>query len=221
MLYDLVIGKVKDVSAKLNNPADFNSAIGEALNRYSKHRPQILVTDVTGTATNDLTLPTLWQPGFSGVQAVEYPVNQVPEKIIDQRDYKLYQSPTGPKLRMLTAKPTLLESVRITFTTLHINETTILASDLEAVANLAASVCCRQLAALFGNTADPTIQADSVNYRTKSGEYTALANKLEAQYKEALGIKDNDTTSAVSAVALQADNTHTRLTHGRKLWNRP
>lgn len=201
MLYDLVTGKVKDSAKKLDDPADFNAAIKEALNRYSKNKPLVLVSDLTGNGTNDLTLPAEWLTGLSGVESVEYPVGSVPESLLDSRDYKLYQTPTGQKLRLLTVKPSTLESVRISFSSAHVDETTVLATDIEAIANLAASVCCRQLAAIYGNTSDPTIQADSVNYRSKSADYTSLANKLEAQYKTALGIKDDDTTPAAMAVA--------------------
>lgn len=214
MLYDIVIGKVKDSAGKLDDPADFNSAINEALNRYSKNKPLVLVRDLTGNGTNDLPLPNEWLTGLSGVESVEYPVGSVPESLLDSRDYKLYQAPTGQKLRLLTVKPTNPESVRISFSTAHADETTVLAIDLEAIANLAAAVCCRQLAAIYGNTSDPTIQADSVNYRTKSGEYTALANKLETQYKTALGIKDDDTTPAAMAVAAPPE--HTSLPHWRR-----
>lgn len=214
-LYDLVIGKVKDSAGKLSDPDDFTAAIAEALNRYSRHRPLILVKDLVGSGANDVVLPVLWQPSFSGIQAVEFPLGLIPETLLDPRDYKLYQTPTGQKLRLLTVKPTVLESVRLTFTSRHLDETTVMAADLEALANLAASVCCRQLAIIYGGTSDPTIQADTVNYRTKSGEYTTLANKLEAQYNITLGIKDNDTTPAASAVAKPPASTRARLTHGR------
>lgn len=216
MLYDLVKAAVKDTSGKLDDPTDYDNAITAALKRYSRHRPRVLVADLPGTGSNDLALPASWSDGHSGVQGVEYPVGNIPEEMIDQRDYKLYQTPTGQKLRLLTVKPTVSEAVRLTFTGLHIDESTVAVADQEAVANLAASICCRALAAYYGNTGDPTIQADVVNYRSKTDEYRRLADSFESLYNDHLGIRPDDTTPAAMATAAPADSGRVRLTHGRR-----
>ena len=215
MLYDQVKAAVKDTSGKLDDPTDYDSAITSALKRYAKHKPRVLVSDLPGTGSNDLALPVSWSEGLSGVQSVEYPVGNVPECLIDVRDYKLYQNPSGQQLRLLTVQPTVSETVRLTFTGLHSDESTVAIADLEAVANLAASICCRMLAAQYGNTNDPTIQADVVNYRSKTDEYRRLADSFESLYNDHLGIKPNDTTPAAMVTAPPPDSSRSRLTHGR------
>lgn len=194
-LIDIIRGKVKDDSGKLADPADLSAAVLEALNRYSKDRPLEAVADVAGSGGYNCSLPADWVEGFSTALQVEYPVDCVPAVIIDRSAWSIYAGPSGKSLRILIATPAADEFVRITYTLPH-TESTVPAVDLEAIANLAASICLRQLAAAFGQTSDPTIQADSVNYRSKSDEFRRLADSFEALYKSHLGIKGNDTVAA-------------------------
>jgi hypothetical protein len=214
-LFDLTCGKVKDDSGKIDNPGDYQTAITAALKRYSKHRPLNLVADIPGDGGHDYSLPEGWNPGLSGILCVEFPAGLIPEVILDSRDYKLYQSPAGQKLRILNIIPTAEEAIRVTYNGLHTEET-LPEADQEAVASLAASICCGQLAAAFGNTSDPTIQADVVNYRTKTDEFRRLADFLEGQYKEHLGIFGVDSTPAAMAVSPASEDKRLRITHGRR-----
>ena len=68
-----------------------------------------------------------------------------------------------------------------------------------AVVKLAAAGCATQLAALYAQTSDPTLGADTVNYRTKSQDYLALAKVLEGAYREAVGATDGVAAASVSA----------------------
>jgi hypothetical protein len=208
-----VMGKVKDSAHQLDDPADFESGIGEALKRYSNDRARILVADIPGAGTHDYPLPAGWNDGFSTVDSVEYPAGQVPECILDPRDYRLYQDPEGLKLRILSTTPGEGTTIRLSFTALH-SMVTVPEVDQDAVVNLAASFCLRRLAALFLQTGEPMINADVVNYRSKGDEATRRANDLEKQYKNYLGLKDGDTTPAamVTAAAPQSmRNTVRRL----------
>lgn len=213
-LIDMIRPKVKDVSGKLTDPDDLLSAATEALNRYSKVRPLLVVADIPGSGTYDCALPDDFLPGFSEITRVEYPVGRVPANIIDSRDYSVYQSPDGLVLRILIAQPDPDELVRQTYTVMH-SEDSCPAVDLEAVANLAASICLRQLAAAYGQTSDPIIQADVVNYRSKADEFRRLADSYEAQYKAHLGIKDN-AVAAAATVAPPPDSRRPRMISGRR-----
>ena len=212
-LIDMIRPKIKDDSGKITDPDDLILAATEALNRYSKARPLEVVVDIPGAGTYDVALPIDWIDGFSNILQVEYPTDRVPANIIDRRDYSIYATPTGKVLRILIAQPDTDENVRQTYTILH-SEDSVPACDLEAVANLAASICLRQLAAAFGQTSDSTIQADTVNYRSKADEFRRLADSFEKLYKTHLGIKDNDPVAAASVVAPPPDNTRMRLISG-------
>ncbi|HIJ95788.1 MAG TPA: hypothetical protein HPP94_08655 [Desulfuromonadales bacterium] len=214
-LIDSIRAKVKDDSGRLTDPDDLLSAAAEAIKRYSKHRPRLTCADVPGQNSYDIPLPPGWSPGFSAVESIEYPVGAVPETLIDPRDWRFYQTPTEIFIRFSTIKPAVSQNVRLLYSLLH-SELTLPAADLEAVANLAVSLCLRQLAAAFGQTSDSLIQADSVNYRSKSDEFRRLAESFEGLYKHHLGIKDTDTTIAASVIATAADTSRPRLIHGRR-----
>lgn len=215
-LYDLTKSRVKDSSDKLDDPTDFENNIAAAIQQYSKHRPRFVCADIPGQDGPDIPLPADFTGGFSTVSGIEYPIGTVPETILDREDWRFYRTPTDTFIRFDDIQPAADEAVRLLYTAQH-SEETIPAADLDAVANLAASYCCRQLAAAFAQTGDPSIQADSVNYRSKSSEFTALAKQLEGLFKSYLGIRDNDTTVAASAtvVTVASERFPNRLTHGR------
>jgi hypothetical protein len=198
-LIDNVIAMVKDSSGKLINPADFAAAISTALRTYSKHRPDQAVVDIQGNGTNDYDLPEGWVEGFSEILSVEYPLDQVPEYFLENDEYKIYQTPTGKKVRLLYEKLDASKTFRMTFSVPRTEET-VLPNDIEAVADLATSVALGVLANIFLQTSDPTIGADVVNYRSKSQEATSRAKQHAADYGKHMGIKDTDVTPAASAV---------------------
>jgi hypothetical protein len=208
-----IISKVKDDSSKLT-PDDYANAGAEALKRYSKHRPRLVVADLPGTGSHDLALPSDWSEGISSIASVEYPVGNVPESLLDNRDWKLYRSPAALNLRLMQTPITAAETVRILYSVMH-TEATVPDADEEAIANLAASFCLRQLAAVYGQTGDSTLSADVVNYRSKADEFRRLADSFEKLYREHLGLKDNDTTTAAMVTSDPADDNRVRLTHYR------
>ncbi len=195
-----VIAIVKDTSGKLVNPTDYDAKITAALNRYSKLRPDKLVEDVAGSGTSDLDLPEGWVDEFSTIKSIEYPVGDNPESILDADEYALYRSPDGEKIRLRSDSPAATEVVRIAYTVPR-SATTVPAVDVEAVCSLAAALCLEDLANAAVQTADPTMSADVVNYRTKSGEFASRAKRLMQLYKDHLGLKEDDTTPPASAVA--------------------
>jgi hypothetical protein len=223
-LHDLTLSKVKDDSGKLENPGDYQNAITEALKRYSGVRPRRVPADIQGNGGHDYDLPGDWVPEFSTFESIEYPVGQIPELFIDRRDYKLYLAPAGTKLRIISASPDPDEILRAVYTVTHTEET-LPVNDIEAVANLAAANCLRMLAAGYGQTSDPTINADVVNYRSKADEFRRLADSFEQQYNDHLGIGKDAPVAAACAVTTDQDNgpvglvhlnSRVRITHGRR-----
>ncbi|MCX5908472.1 MAG: hypothetical protein NTY64_15130 [Deltaproteobacteria bacterium] len=212
-----VIGIVRDDSAKLANPADYEAKVAAAINQYSKYRPAVAVADIQGNGTHDYSLPTGWNDEFSGITGVEYPSGRVPEEMLDLEDWGLYQSPTGKKIRIRNYVPSVGETIRVTFTILR-TATTIPTVDVESVCQLAAALCLEELANAFAQAGDSTIDADSVNYRTKSAEFAARAKRLMQLHKEHMGLKENDITPPASAVTDLNENFpggSDRLTHPR------
>lgn len=213
-LFELVMAKVKDDSGRLTYDDDFVPAITAALDLYSKHCPKPAVEDLDGADSHDLELPEDWVADFSRIEQVEYPVDLVPSRLIAPDDWQLYRSPDGLLLRLLLEEPATGESVRVTFTQPRA-ENEVVPGDLDAVASLAASICCETLANLFTQTSDPTIAADVVNYRSKSGEFTKRAKRLSELYHRHLGIDPEGPAPAGMVVAQPPETRRARLTHGR------
>ena len=178
-------------------------AIGAALKKYSGHRPLIVVEDESGNGSFDyaLTLLADWTEGFSTIKYVEYPVDDTNEAaaILQDDAWQIYQKPAGKYLRFLEHTPEATESLRITYTALHTctdAACSVPSYDEEALQILAASIFCDMLAAYFAQTQDSTIQADSVDHKSKSSEYSSRARAYRKMYFDHLGIKEGETPAA-------------------------
>ncbi|MBI5550743.1 MAG: hypothetical protein HY911_04490 [Desulfobacterales bacterium] len=208
-LIELMQAKVKDESGRLTFADDLAPAVEAALLQYSRHKPRELVKDVAGDGTRDVALPGEWVEEFSQVRRVEYPAGGVPETLLS--GWRIYQAPGGPVLRLDGEEPAADELVRVTITVPRLEEE-IIRGDVDAVANLAASICCDTLANLFASTNDPTISADVVNYRSKAGEYAKRAAALRKLYMDHMGTDEDGGAPAAMLVA-PAPPVTGRLTH--------
>jgi hypothetical protein len=178
-------------------------AINAALKKYSGHRPRIVVEKEDGNGSFDyaLTLLADWAEGFSTIKSVEYPVDDTEEtaSILQDDVWQIYRKPAGKYLRLLEDTPTATEDLRITYTALHTctdEACTVPSYDEEALQILAASIFCDMLAAYFAQTQDSTIQADSVDHKSKASEYAARARAYRKMYFDHLGIKEGETPAA-------------------------
>ena len=197
----LVAGHLQDGAAKLA-PAEIVKAVEEAIaGRYSKDRPQKPVADLTGDgATYEWSLAgiTVWQEGFSRVVEIEYPQGERSPIYLEGGEWLLYATPTGRFLRFAFAL-SAGKKARVRFTAAHATDaSSVPEADFYAVGALAASLAARRLAALYAQTGDSSIAADTVNYRTKSQEYLALARQLEKQYENLLGTDPERSSPASS-----------------------
>lgn len=190
---DKIAQVLQDAAAKLS-PDDRKAFILQAITqRYSKDRPREIVSDHAGDGTSDLALPSAagatFEEDFSRIKQIEYPIGDLPPTLIEDDEWQFYRTPAALKVRLLTVKPTAAESVRFTWTTTHKEDgTTVAVPDFDAVCDYAAGLCFAALAAKFAQVGDPTIGADTVNYRTKSQEYMALAKAAKQRYFDHLGI---------------------------------
>lgn len=209
---------LQDAAAKLA-AGDRDALLKQAiLQRYSKDRPLELVSDVAGNGTSLVDLPTSedadYEYGFSDVESVEYPVGQVPPSVLLDEEWQLYKSPTGTLIMLLDTQPSIGESLRVVWTARHADDgSTVPDQDFEAVCDYAAGLCFDALAASYAQTGDPTIAADSVNYRTKSQEYLGLGRAAKQRYFDHLGISSSPTSTGVGP-ALASGNLHEELTAG-------
>ena len=214
----LVAGHLQDGAAKLSS-AEIVTTVQEAIGgRYSKDRPQMLIVDLTGDgATLDWSLASVtgWQEGFSRVVQIEYPQGERSPIYLESADWLLYDSPTGRSLRFAFALSSG-KKARVKFTAPHAADAaTVPDADFYAVGAQAASLAARRLAAIYSQTGDSSIAADTVNYRTKAQEYLALARQLEKDYENLLGTDPDRSSPASSRTAAWKGETAggDRMTH--------
>jgi hypothetical protein len=191
---------VQDRAADLQAP-DRDKAIDHAIERFSQARPRIVVADVTGTGGSDYTPPSGWIEQFSTIRQVEYPTGNVPATLIEDGDFEVYRTTTAEKIRLLKAKPLASENFRVTFPGLHsvtASAGTIGDGDFRAVCHLAASIACQMLANMYSQTSDPTIQADSVEHKSKAFEFSQRARDLLKVYREHIGAERDSPPPAAS-----------------------
>lgn len=220
---DKVDQTVKDTASKLTSD-ERDNWIQEAVKIYSKHRPRVVVKDITGDGTYDYSISTSlasWIKGFSIIKSIEYPADERDPSYLEDDEYAVYEKEAGQYLRLFADMPSAIEKIRVAYTALHIlseSQDTVPAIDEDAICNLAASLCSQALASVYAATSDSTIGADSVNYRTKSQEYSSRAREQKKIYLEHLGIKEGEVapSSAVTDMSMNYPGGGDRLTHPRR-----
>lgn len=181
--------------------AAIDRAIVAALARYDTHFPQRISTDEVAVAGALQALPAGWQGPSSTLIEVEYPIDQTPKAEISAR---LRQRPTDMVIELEYAIGAG-ETYRVVYTAPHVvdaTDDTVPIRHRPAVAALAASYVCGQLASHYATEGAPTIGADAVDHAGKSGRFRARARDLEAEYARALGISDKSAAQGSPAGAV-------------------
>ena len=173
-------------------------AIDAAFKEHSRNRPRIVPEDEAGNGGFDyaVTLLASWSEGFSSIKKIEYPVDDTvtDDTTLQDSAWRIYAKPSGKVIRFLQDTPAATEHFRVTYTALHeanASECSVPDADEQAVQMLAASYFCKMLAAYFSATNDSTIQADSVNHKSKASEYAARAKMYREGYFNHLGQEEN------------------------------
>lgn len=214
---DKVIPRIQDDAGKLtitpDVTCDVDRAIASALGLYSKDRPREIAKDIAGSGAFDYLLTVAlfpsWSEGFSRVIEVAFPYSATtrePPVLIEGLDWReVVLDANARYLRFLSSTPTATQHMLVTHTAPHQLDgtvTTIPAGDEEALADLAAAACCDQLAAVYSQSTNASISADSVNQISKAAEYRALARVYRDRYAEKIG-KPKDGAPAAAAATVQ------------------
>jgi hypothetical protein len=188
----LVDDKLRSVSlGAAANTAARDRAITQALVQYSEDEPQDLVAAATANGYF-IDVPAEWVPVRSRLQAVEYPLDQLPMAMLEASE--LHQVSGW---RIVLAEPVTNLAVRVHFTAPHAADgSTVPDHHINAVACLAASELCRQLATQLGHDRDASIGAMAQQQGSQSGDMARRAKEWLAVYRVALGLPDPDKAGA-------------------------
>lgn len=161
------------------------------LQRYTLDSPLEVVSDVDGNGTNLLDLPVapgadpvpVFEPEFSVIRTIEYPIGQQPPQFVLDSDLRVYRSPSGYQILLNFDTPAPGTAMRVTWTARHLNDgSTVPDRDFYAVVDYAGSLAAEKLASIYVSDGDSTLQADVVNYRSKSAEMLKIAAALRKRY---------------------------------------
>lgn len=186
----------------LNQQVDLTNtitgAITAAVRYYSCLRPRHLTVDLAGDGvSHTFDMPSTFTD-TSVIESVEYPANYQKPAILSYDRWTIYQT-DARRLRLLDTVPGIGETIRVVYTAEHIVDDTtdtVPSTDFEAVCCLAASIVCGAVAAYYGHTVDPTIEAAYINYRTQADEWRALARQYQDRAKMYLGMLSSDVVTA-------------------------
>lgn len=215
---DLIVDLIRDRSDVIT-PTQRDQALAIAVARYSDHRPRELVVDITSAGGARLNLPVDWQAGRSRALRIEYPIGSQPITYIEPGDFRLYQAVSGSQIALERMRLSAGEQVRLTYTrghTLDGSTDTIPDADMHAVASLAASVLCGQLARYYAQESESSINADVVDRKTKAETYRSFERDLRVQFERHLGIDTSKAVAAGVVVAPSQPHERTRLLRGRR-----
>lgn len=97
---------------------DKDRHIRTAARTFQAKFPQILSVQVAGDGGFEYPLPTGFVDGFSNIQEVYYPyvsTDQDPPRL-ERRDYRVWDGPSGKRLRFTADKPLATEAFLVVFT---------------------------------------------------------------------------------------------------------
>lgn len=189
-IQSLIDDLVPDTGGRLKAGA-LDRAVEAARVHYSADRPLRLITDIEVlTAGNSVPLPAGWEPDFSVLQEVEYPVGNMPPSMLKPAAYAVIQSPSGSVIYVLDAVPAGA-TVRVTYSAPHVLtslQCTIPPARFEAVACWAAALLADQLAAAYADNTEPTIAVDRVDQTSPSRTWAARAKAYRERYAQLVGV---------------------------------
>jgi hypothetical protein len=216
-----VIAMVKDTMVKLtvDDGGDLDKIIAHCIALYSKHRPHVVKLKIAGNGTQvyplAATFGSLWSIDYSTIRSVEYPIAVIPQEIVDQKEYEIYDDGTAVDgsnlvLRFLEDTPAVTEFFIVEFTVQRVLPRTGVQNfpdndqHFTAITTLTAAHACAALAAAFAQSVDKTIQVDSVNYQDKPRMYMELSRGYYRDYR-LMVFGTSDDTADVPAAAVEKE----------------
>lgn len=201
-IHDIGTGVTFETNALLSD-AMVGEEVDAAVTALSKDRPREVVIDVTAQTSPyfDTSIITGYIPGWSTVLSVEWQAaavgaNYTPSYLDLATEVEEYRDTTKHYLYIKRLTPAAGDTTRFRFTRPHATLTstsgddTIPAVYFDAMCDLAASYCCKRLAAHFSAASDPTIAADAVSYRDSQLRMKQSAEDFMKSYQQKVGVTE-------------------------------
>lgn len=203
--------------------AELDGFLADAIRQYDRDVPRWTVVLVNNVDPQQIRypMPAGWINHTSQLHplhAIENPIDKAPPDYMTADDHFVVQQVGMDAFELVFVAGPPIGNFRVTFSIPHVVDgvtDTVRTGHFDAVAYLAASYACRAMAGYYADTQDPTIDADVVDYRGKSREWTSLANELETLYHHRIQ-GDPDRVSAASVT----QHMRKKLTWGaERIWH--
>ena len=180
-------GRLSDLSTSLGVTDVREARILAAVRTYSRARPRVIDATLTGDGTTQVwPAPTGWSQGFSTLCDYEYPIDQIPPVMVRPISDRLVVLRRDGVEQLGTVHALgAAEQARIHYQALHMvsaSDDTVPASDFDAVADLAAALCCETLATFYAESTLSSLAADTVNHSGKAQLYADVAQMHFKRY---------------------------------------
>lgn len=178
---------------------DYTEFVNSGLRRYSRDRPDIKVSEITGTASSYIAVNGTNFPGFvEGFSKINYiesdgatiADNDHPH-YLERNSWDYYRDTTNLYVYLKNIAPPATSTIRVQYTLEHTIEgldsetiDTIPSYDFEAVVYWSAAEALLALAGKMADSIAPILRADVVNYGNKSTQYIKVSDKYRQLYMD-------------------------------------
>lgn len=201
-IHDIGSGVGGDENTLLSD-TEIGEEVDAAVIQFSLDRPRERVVDITGVTSPYFDTATLtgYVPDWSTLLSIEWQAEAVgadyrPAYIDLATQVETYRTATTTYLWLRNLTPVSGDTTRFRYTTPHATLTAVSGDDtipsvyFDAVCDLAASYCCKRLAAHFSAASDPTIAADAVSYRDSQLRMKQSGEAFEESYRRKVGVTE-------------------------------
>ena len=196
---------------------DYDRHILSGLDIFSKDYPHIILASITGDSTQIYATPTGWINEFSQIISIEYPISEVPPSYLSNDRFQLLNTATSTwKIFLKDDAPTSSQTFKVRFTAQR-DATIIPVGYIEAFQWLVSALACTELATIYVNTTDSSINADASNSFEAAAGYADRAAVYMQMYKNYMGIGDGKVPPSLHITQRTQSYPYgiTRLTHPR------
>ena len=177
---------------------DIQTVIDGAILRLSRLSPRHTTDTLSGDgSTYDFALSGLdpsWVSGLSVIEWVEYPADEQQAVILDDSDWRIWPDrlDASASLRFVTFTPASgTDNIRVKYSTAHtVDSSTSTLSDIEDLAAEYFGACavCEMYATRYAHTTAANLDADAIDFQTRSEEWRTLGEMFCNKGREALGL---------------------------------
>lgn len=184
--------------------SDITESIQQAFNEYSGYYQHIVSEDYVTTSSSEYTLPTNWKTNFSYIISLEYPTAEVlaadnPTNLPipayrETSEYSVVTTSTTSSLYLFFDIDEG-ETYRLKYVIPYSSESVsdVPTNHVGALMNLATSYVLVKLAAIFAQSSDYSLEAETVDYKSHSKQYLEQAEWYRKRWEQVAGLSADGT----------------------------